>query len=214
MGRLTPRAVRHVTACGALGCAAVLLAACGSSGSTAPATAAASAAAAAPATTPASPAGTAFSASATVTATASAAASAPASQAAARAFLAPGQDINAAPLYRPACASGCQLSSDATAFLYRMTWRTWSAAEAVGAGTYRLDDCDPSCAAGTVYPVAAVVTLSQPVKACSPSGTRWFFSRASFAFPHGLPKQLQGASAPQNPWVFSSVIAAARHSCS
>jgi hypothetical protein len=32
-------------------------------------------------------------------------------------------------------------------------------------------------------------------------------------FPHGLPKTLRGDSAPQNPWVFSSVITAAKQSC-
>jgi hypothetical protein len=31
--------------------------------------------------------------------------------------------------------------------------------------------------------------------------------------PHGLPKALQGGNAPQNPWVFSSVITAAEQSC-
>jgi hypothetical protein len=50
-----------------------------------------------------------------------------------------------------------------------------------------------------VYPVAAVVTLSQPVKVCSPSVTRWVWSHASFAFPDGLPKALQGQNAPRTP---------------
>lgn len=90
----------------------------------------------------------------------------------------------------------------------------WSATEAVGTGTYKLDDCNPSCAAGVVSDVATVVTLSQPVKVCSLAGTRSFWSRASFAFPHGLPKSLQGDAAPQNPWVFSSVVTTAKQSCS
>jgi hypothetical protein len=212
MGNAMPAAVRHLLGCGALGCAAVLAAACGSPGSTATASGSAAATSAAAS----SPTGIAGSAPAAITATAAAPASATAAappQSAAGTFLAPGQDIRAAPLHEPACAAGCALSGDATAFLYRMTWRTWSAAAAVGAGTYRLDDCNPNCAAGTVYPVAAVVTLSQPVRACLPSGTRWFWSRASFAFPHGLPKALQGSNGPQNPWVFSSLIAAARQSC-
>ena len=62
---------------------------------------------------------------------------------------------------------GCALSGDSTAILSGMTWTSWSGAEAVGTGTYKLDDCTPNCAAATVYPVAAVVTLSQPVKVCS-----------------------------------------------
>jgi hypothetical protein len=129
-------------------------------------------------------------------------------------FLAEGQEINGTALYEPACGGyGCALSGDSTAFLYHMKWATWSATEAVGTGTYKLNDCRPNCAAGTVYPVATVVTLSQPVKACSSSGTRWFWSRASFAFPDGLPRALQGQDAPQNPWTFGTVVAAARQSC-
>jgi hypothetical protein len=64
-----------------------------------------------------------------------------------------------------------------------------------------------------VYPVATVVTFSQPVKVCSSSGTRWFWAHASFTFPNGLPKALQGASAPKNPWTFSTVVTAAQQSC-
>jgi hypothetical protein len=116
-------------------------------------------------------------------------------------------------LYRPACNSGCPLSGDSTAILDKMTWSTWSAAEAVGTGTYKLDACNPSCAAGPVYPVPAVVTLTDPVKVCSSSGTHWFWTRASFKFPAGLPKALQGGSAPQNPWFFSTVATAAQQSC-
>jgi hypothetical protein len=137
----------------------------------------------------------------------------PASPTGADTFLAPGQDINATPLHEPTCASGCPLSGDSTAILYAMTWTTWSASAATGTGTYKLDDCSPNCAQGTMYPVAAVVTLSLPVKACSPSGARWFWSRASFEFPHGLPKALQGPDAPENPWTFSSLATAAGQSC-
>jgi hypothetical protein len=94
-----------------------------------------------------------------------------------------------------------------------MKWSVWSATEAVGTGVYKLDDCSPNCAAGVVSDVATVVTLSQPVKVCSAAGPRWFWSKASFAFPKGLPKSLQGGAAPQNPWVFSSVVTAAGSSC-
>ena len=130
-------------------------------------------------------------------------------------FLAAGQDINAAALYEPACISnfGCALSGDSTGFLYKMTWSTWSATEAVGAGIYKVDGCNPNCAAGTVYPLPTVVTFSQPVKACFSSGPRWFWSRASFKFPHALPQALRGGSAPQNPWTFSAVVTAAQQSC-
>ena len=130
-----------------------------------------------------------------------------------RVYLAEGQDIHGRLLYRPACKTGCPLSGDSTAILARMTWRTWSSGQAAGTGTYELDGCDPDCAAGPAYNVPAVVTLSHPVKVCTPHGTRRVWTRASFRFPHGLPTALRGSNAPLNPWVFSSVISAARHGC-
>ena len=129
-------------------------------------------------------------------------------------FLAPAQSLNATLLHEPACGGfGCALSGDSTAFLFHMTWTTWSGTEAVGTGTYKLDDCNPDCAGGHVYPVPVVVTLSQPVKVCSPSGPRWVWSHASFTFPSGLPKALQGDNAPQNPWTFSPLVTAAHQTC-
>jgi hypothetical protein len=202
----------------ALACAALLVTACSSSPSSAassvsstptapaaPATSAPAATATAPgASGPASPPGT-----------ASAPAGVTASPTAAGTFIAEGQDVNGTVLHEPVCAgSGCPLSGDGTTILYRVKWTTWSATEAVGAGTYKVDACQPSCAAGPVYPVPAVMTFSQPVKVCSSSGTRWFWSHVSFSFPSGLPKALQGQNAPQNPWTFTALIAAAQQSCS
>ena len=136
-----------------------------------------------------------------------------AAKTAARTYLAEGQDVRGTLLYRPACQQGCPLSGDSTAILARMTWRTWSASKAVGTGTYELDGCNPDCAAGPVYKVPTVVTLSHPVTVCTPAGTRSVWTRASFGFPHGLPPALRGSNAPLNPWVFSSLISASRHSC-
>src|SRR5215471_17153404 len=83
------------------------------------------------------------------------------------AYLAQGQDLNGKLLYMPACNGfGCALSGDSTSFLSKMTWKTWSDSQAVGVGTERLDGCSPNCAAGHIYSVATVVTLSNPVKAC------------------------------------------------
>src|SRR5947208_13984257 len=72
-------------------------------------------------------------------------------------FLAQGQAINGTVLHMPACATGCVLSGDSTAILDKMTWNTWSGSEAVGAGTYELDGCNPNCAAGPIYHVPTVV---------------------------------------------------------
>jgi hypothetical protein len=129
-------------------------------------------------------------------------------------FLATGQDIKGTLLHEPACGGyGCALSGDSTTFLADMKWTTWSGTEAVGTGTYKINDCNPNCAAGHVYPVKTVVTLSQPVKVCSASGTHWVWSHASFSFPDGLPAALHGQNAPQNPWTFSPLITAAQQSC-
>jgi hypothetical protein len=131
------------------------------------------------------------------------------------AYLAQGQDLHGKMLFKPACNGfGCALSGDSTSFLSKMTWQTWSETEAVGTGIDKLDGCNPNCAAGPVYSVATVVTLSNPVKDCSSSGIpHMVWTRASFRFPHGLPKALRGGNAPLNPWVFSSLISAAKHSC-
>jgi hypothetical protein len=130
-------------------------------------------------------------------------------------FLAAEQSLNGTLLHEPACGGfGCALSGDSTAFLFHMTWTTWSGHEAVGTGSYKLDDCNPDCAGGHVYSVATVVTLSQPVKVCASSGTRWVWSHASFTFPDGLPQALQGQNPPQNPWTFAPLIAAAQQTCS
>ena len=131
------------------------------------------------------------------------------------AYLAQGQDLHGKMLFKPACNGfGCALSGDSTSFLSKMTWQTWSDTKAVGTGINKLDGCNPNCAAGPVYSVATVVTLSNPVKVCTSSGVpHMVWTKASFRYPHGLPKALRGSNAPLNPWVFSSLVSAAKHSC-
>ncbi len=200
------RRARQVAGWAGIACAALLVAACNSQASpsaavtsSAPATQASSPAPAS--SSPATPAPAATPSTAVL-------------QTAASTFLAQGQDINGSLLFMPACNGfGCALSGDSTSFLAKMTWSTWSATEAVGTGTYKVDGCNPDCAAGPIYPVATVVTLSNPVKVCSASGARWVWTRASFRYPDGLPKALQGSNSPKNPWVFSTVVAAAQQSC-
>jgi hypothetical protein len=210
---------RQVAAWASLACIAVLLTACNSS------TSSSAPPASSPAGTPstATAASTAPPSSAPVSAPAAPAVSpsptgadtfVTASPTGADTFLADAQSLSGTLYHEPACGGfGCALSGDSTAFLSNMKWSTWSGTEAVGTGAYKLDDCQPNCAAGTVYAVAAVVTLSQPVKVCSSSGTRWVWSHASFTFPSGLPKALQGQNAPQNPWTFSPLITAAQQTC-
>jgi hypothetical protein len=199
---------RQVAAWASLACLAVLLTACASSASSA-----ASPASSTPSTT-AARASSAPGFPVSSPGTQAASPSVAAAPAGADTFLAAAQDLNGPLLHEPACGGfGCALSGDSTAFLAGMKWTTWSGTEAVGTGTYKINDCDPSCAAGHVYPVPAVVTLSQPVQACSASGSSWVWSHASFTFPDGLPTALQGQDAPQNPWTFSALITAAQQSC-
>ena len=209
---------RQVACWASLACVAILLTACDSSTSSAassssntPVTVSTPSATATPASQASSPTAP---ASAPATTTPAASPGGTASPTGADTFLAVEQDVNGTLLHEPTCGGfGCALSGDSTAFLANMKWTTWSGAEAVGTGTYRINDCSPNCAAGHVYPVAAVVTLSHPVKVCSASGTRWVWSTASFTFPAGLPKALQSPNTPRNPWTFSSLITAAQQSC-
>jgi hypothetical protein len=173
----------------ALACLAVLAAGCGSSAPTASATASARV----PATSPAS------------------GASRPGNDI----FLAVGGDIINGPLlYEPPCDGyTCRLSGDATAWLYHMKWTTWSATQAIGTGIYKLNDCNPGCAVGTIYPIPAVVTLSRPVQVCVASVLRSVWTRVSFRFPDGLPKAFQGQNGPQNPWTFVPLTGGTTPSC-
>ncbi len=206
---------RQVASVASLACIAVLLTACNSSTSSPPAGTVSSPATSAPVTGPTTPPSTpATSGPVTGPTTPPSSPGLAAAPTGASIFLAAEQSLNGGLLHKPACDGfGCALSGDSTAFLFRMTWPTWSGSVAVGIGTYKLDDCNPDCAGGHVYSVATVVTLSQPVKVCAPSGTRWVWTHASFTFPKGLPKALQGQNAPQNPWTFSGLVTAAQQSC-
>lgn len=207
------RRARQVGGWAVLACVALLVTACSSSSSSAAAASSPASALAASSSSTSSAGSASSSGPASAPASPSTSPSVTTSATGASTYLAQAQDINGTVLYRPACNSGCPLSGDSTAILDKMTWSTWSATEAVGTGIYKLDGCNPSCAAGPIYSVATVVTLSDPVKVCSSSGTRWFWTRASYKFPSGLPEALQGGSAPENPWVFSTVASAAQQSC-
>ena len=214
---------RQIASWAFLACIAVLLTACNSSASSAassPAGTVSTPGTSAPVTSPTTPPGSPSNSGPVIgpTTSPSTPASSPGlavSPTGASTFLAPAQSLNGTLLHEPACGgSGCALSGDSTAFLSQMKWTTWSGSEAVGTGTYKLDDCNPNCAAGQVYSLATVVTLSQPVKVCSSSGTRWVWTHAFFIFPQGLPQPLTGSNAPQNPWTFSALATAAQQTCS
>lgn len=208
---------RQIASWAALACIAVLLTACNSSTSSAASSPAGTPGTSAPSTGPTTPPSTSGPVIGPTTPPSSPTSSPglAAAPTGASTFLAAAQSLNGTLLHQPACGgSGCALSGDSTAFLFQMKWTIWSGSEAVGTGTYKLDDCSPNCAAGHVYSLATVVTLSQPVKVCSSSGTRWVWTHAFFIFPQGLSPALTGPNAPQNPWTFSGLITAARQTCS
>jgi hypothetical protein len=121
-------------------------------------------------------------------------------------YFAESGDVTGTVVYRPSCTAGCVLSGDGTAVLWDMTWSTWTATEAVGSGTEKIDGCTPNCASGTPYPVRVTVTFTKPVKAgCSASTTRLYWTRASFNWPDGLPSALSGQNAPTNPFIYSGI---------
>ena len=129
-------------------------------------------------------------------------------------YFAEGGDTNGTAVHASACQAGCPLSGDGTTSLWNMTWPTWNPAEAVGTGTEKIDDCNPSCATGRLYPVKVTVTFRDPVLVCTATHTaRYYWTRASFSWPDGLPTALSGDSAPVNPVTYANIAAASAPSC-
>ena len=128
-------------------------------------------------------------------------------------YLAESQDPRGTIVRVPGCAHGCPLSGDGTIVLYNMTWPAWTAVQAVGRGTESIESCIPNCSAGGQYKVAVTVTLRDPVRYCTPQGVMWIWTRASFAWPNGLPRSLWGQAAPYNPWPFTALKDELKASC-
>lgn len=130
-------------------------------------------------------------------------------------YLAEDQSLRGKPLYKPSCHGkfDCGLSGDSTAFLYRMHWQKWTTSKAVGTGTYLLNSCTPNCAEGRFLSVPVIVTFTHPARACIGKSARWYWTEASFRYPKGLPRQLRGANAPVNPWIFTGLIQDIKTTC-
>jgi hypothetical protein len=54
-------------------------------------------------------------------------------------------------------------SGDAGNVVTSITWSTWTSVRATGSGTSNIQGCVPNCATGTETPVAATITLYDPV---------------------------------------------------
>jgi hypothetical protein len=129
-------------------------------------------------------------------------------------YFAEGGDTNGTSMHASGCSAGCPLSGDGTTSLWNMTWPTWNPDEAVGTGTEKIDDCNPSCATGKLYPVNVTVTFRDPVLVCtSQHVARYYWTRASFSWPAGLPAALSGDSAPVNPVTYANISAESTPSC-
>lgn len=129
-------------------------------------------------------------------------------------YFAEGGDMNGTAMHASACASGCPLSGDGTTSLWNMTWPTWNPVEAVGTGTEKIDGCNPSCATGKLYPVQVTVTFRNPVMVCLDRKTaRYYWTRASFSWPAGLPAAFSGENAPVNPVKYANIAAESTSSC-
>ena len=129
-------------------------------------------------------------------------------------YFAEGGDTNGTSMHASGCSAGCPLSGDGTTSLWNMTWPTWNPTEAIGTGTEKIDDCNPSCATGKLYPVSVTVTFRNPVLVCtSQHVARYYWTRASFSWPQGLPAALSGDNAPVNPVTYANITAESSPSC-
>jgi hypothetical protein len=54
-------------------------------------------------------------------------------------------------------------SADSGDIVTGLAWASWTAAGATGSGISSIQDCVPSCAAGTATTVPTTITLSSPV---------------------------------------------------
>ncbi|TVZ05374.1 hypothetical protein EAS64_12485 [Trebonia kvetii] len=129
-------------------------------------------------------------------------------------YFAEGGDTNGTSMHASGCSAGCPLSGDGTTSLWNMTWPTWNPTVAIGTGTEKIDDCNPSCATGKLYPVKVTVTFRDAVLVCtSQHVARYYWTRASFAWPAGLPTALSGDNAPVNPVTYANITAESTPSC-
>lgn len=55
---------------------------------------------------------------------------------------------------------------DASYYLTKLKWKTWTTRKAVGTGTAHVNDCTPNCAAGQFHAYRVSVTLTKP-KRCA-----------------------------------------------
>lgn len=71
-------------------------------------------------------------------------------------------DCGLGPVKRP--SSVIQYCADGGAGVVNIKWSSWGTTSAKGTGTYYINGCSPSCAAGSIYKSSVNVLLSKLVK--------------------------------------------------
>ena len=71
-------------------------------------------------------------------------------------------DCGLGPVKRP--SSVIQYCADGGAGVVNIKWSSWGTTSAKGTGTYYINGCTPSCAAGSIYKSSVNVLLSKLVK--------------------------------------------------
>jgi hypothetical protein len=69
---------------------------------------------------------------------------------------------------------------DGTVKVANLKWTSWSSTQAQASGVYRVNKCNPDCAAGNTKSFPVKITLSRP-KTC-PGRKHKAFGRVSYAF--------------------------------
>lgn len=64
--------------------------------------------------------------------------------------------------------------ADGNSYLAHLSWRSWTAQQAVATGVHELNDCTPYCAAGKFHPYPVVVTFWRSEPATGHTGERAF----------------------------------------
>jgi hypothetical protein len=89
--------------------------------------------------------------------------------------------------YRPARITvAC---GDGNAEVVRLHWSEWTAARAVGFGTWRQNDCEPYCAAGKFHDYPVRLALTEPMH----TGQRPFFGPEQGTARARVPRRSRGA---------------------
>jgi hypothetical protein len=100
-------------------------------------------------------------------------------------FIEPNSDIDPQNIYSFECELRTERPETLTTFcgdfgsaVWDIKWRKWDAFGGRGEGIYRENDCEPSCAEGTISSRPATVLLSD----LTFDGTRYFFNTARVRF--------------------------------